>query len=389
MYVAFSSLNSKSTMSFITGGDAAKLESWLVGKPPNRVEMGMIPTVAMSGTLPVVDVLPTWVRGTIVLNRPEQTASTSSQFVSIQPPTMKIRLLDKPTYTLSQFFPNGTPYLAYKEMSTPSPYYTSDITVVKLGNVQDLMGMSPNRRVVYQPNSTQPNTDNLPMPVPVTSASNPRSVSYLPTAAAIANHGVHQRTANTVNQLPTVRANTPPRQPINTKMLRFSPTLPDNTSTFTCPGTGQFAPRRRRASEPAICIDLTGPDDDDTLQSNRGNDTIELSSDDSHRDDNDNTRRTPTTPKSKSPRSILASRHKKVATPTKTPQDNKTQAKLKINNFTLKVVPVAKRRRSNETTPTRPTNPDKPTDTEEDSDNDFVEEGGEERPAKRGRPHKH
>ena len=81
-------------------------------------------------------------------------------------------------------------------------------------------------------------------------------MSYIPTAASLANHGVHQSTAQPARQLqPNNQGQqTPPRQPISTKLLRFFPTT-NNTRTFICPGTGQFAPRHRCAqNQPSALI---------------------------------------------------------------------------------------------------------------------------------------
>ena len=292
MFLAFGSSGHRSTVSFVTGGQAWRVDKWNKNQPPNRLEIGMVPTVVMEGTFPNVDINPMWTRATIILIRPEIVPNQP-----IMPPSQKIRLVDKPEFSLNQFYPNGTPDLNYKQFTTPGPYINMDVWLVQLATVEELQHVSPNKRLVSLP---FPGVK-FPDPVPVTSAPNrPGATSTMtsadmraiagptPSPVGVPPSGSSSSTtpgsnaSDSSGSRKTRLKRTPLRTPevkpvISTRLLAFSPELKPGGTRWTVGGTGDDAKRHKASLTVDLTINQSQPGQVQRPQNI--NETIDISSD--------------------------------------------------------------------------------------------------------------
>ena len=282
MFLAFSnrSSNGKSLLSFITGGDAVKLNDWRNNLPPNRLELGLVPTVIMAGETPAVDLETTWSTGTIFLERIEALPGTR-----ICPPTQFIRAIDKPEYKLEHFEANGTPYLGYNQLSTPGPMLSAPITIVKLADVKDLEKVSSNKRMYP---ITFPGVK-FPDPVPVVNA---RAVAAAVAAAQAAQAGTSRGRStdgSPGSSFVSSRSASPPsstqsRSRIRSNVMVRSPVIsPGDKWTVGPP------PKRKKSSNVKVEMNLSDDDSDDNADQPPTNidETINLVSDNSQEDQQD------------------------------------------------------------------------------------------------------
>ena len=269
-------------MSYITGGDACRVTDWIDNKGPPRVELGLIPTVVMTGETPRVDVPATWALATLILERPEALPGTR-----ISPPTQIIKLMDKPEFRLLQFNPNGTPCLAYKRFSTPGPMISSHVTLVRVATVDQLKNVSTNKRMVYplqQPGVKRPDSASSASPTPL-----PDPVAVLATRH-MTNYGAgpsNTRANSSRNSSATSTGSdsaTPPkinlhpvsvrlkRTPLRTNVLQSSPGARMSSASSKSYTVGVI-PKKKRAS---VTLTFQEDSDEDNVPHNE---TIDLATD--------------------------------------------------------------------------------------------------------------
>ena len=320
MFLAFSQTPRKCTVTFITGGDAYRVDQWNQGKPPLDLEIGLLPTIIMDGDFPNLCHQATWTSATLQLSRREQTAPTTT----LSPPIQRVKMFDRPEYKLVQWDPNGMPRLAYKEFTTPGPLIRGNAILVQLASVDDLKHVSPNKRIypLPFPGVKPPNLPAQPMPpqqlgnqITVNTPQGPMLVTLpdpVPAvpAPALVNFGAGPsqtqtqpgaRTSARAYSAPTQSAShqedqrlprprlrtTPTRQRVNQKLLTYSPSLGPG-KTYRVDGLGSLNKKSRTSVK--VNLSLTRDDTDDDDQAGAHNETIVIS-DTSHEDTSKDTSR--------------------------------------------------------------------------------------------------
>ena len=287
MFLAFGNINNRSTVSFVTAGDAWKLDKWLNNLPPNRVEIGQVPTALTDGNLPMISMDATWTRASLVLIRPEIVPNKP-----IMPPTQQIRLVDKPEFTLHQFEPNGTPVLNYKQMTTPGPYLNTSVTFMRLATIPELLHVSPYKRLVSLPmTGVKAPEPQLPDPVPVIrppgpSTSRPSSALALtgntPSPATSGNRSSSSSSTFSASASPRVRqsrlslSKTPDKPNFTTKVLTFSPQIKGGHTIRVAPYGSAPASKKPKTASVHLDIAVSGDVEVEDQEPNNPNETIDI-----------------------------------------------------------------------------------------------------------------
>ena len=285
MFQALATINNRTTISWINGGDAIKVEKWLRNEPPHYVEIGMLPTIIAKGTFPKVDMDTIWTRGTIYLNRPNDPPGPG-EFIRIQAPTMKIRLQDSPDFKVKQFFPNGAPFLDYNSFVSPGPMIKGDISLIRVASVDDLKDVSPNKRMYPLPfPGVKP--PNLPEPVPAVAGPSTQRVASGTDRGSTSSSAASPAAATPPKIGSRLRRS--PRNQIKTKVLQYSPSMSPSKQF-----KAMIRPKKRLRTDHKVTVDLTVASRDDTDEEtnpDHANETIDIC--DSSQEDRCNPRKGP------------------------------------------------------------------------------------------------